>query len=207
MDNIKKLRLEKGYNMKQVAKALNLPYTTYVSYERGDREPNSEVLIKIADFYNTTVDYVLSVTSVRDPATDINIKNIIPLPKTKLVPLIGTIACGTPILAEENIEDYLKVDAAIPADFALRCKGDSMINSRIYDGDIVYIRKQPDVENGEIAAVLIKDEVTLKKVYKYPNKVVLRASNPIYDDMIYTNEETENIYIIGKAVAFFSLVR
>lgn len=137
----------------------------------------------------------------------INIKNIIPLPETKTVPLVGTIACGTPILAEENIEDYIKIDATVPADFALRCKGDSMINSRIYDGDIVYIRKQSDVDDGEIAAVLIDNEATLKKVYKYPNKIVLRASNPVYDDMIYTNEELENISILGKAVAFFSLVR
>lgn len=139
--------------------------------------------------------------------TDFLHDNIIPLPKTKSIPLVGSIACGTPILAVENIEDYVKVDEKIPADFALRCKGDSMINSRIYDGDIVYIRQQPDVDDGEIAAVLIGEEATLKKVYKYPNKVVLRASNPIYDDMVYTDEELEDIVILGKAVAFFSLVR
>ena len=133
--------------------------------------------------------------------------NILPLPKTKSIPLVGSIACGTPIFAVENIEDYVKVDEKIPADFALRCKGDSMINSRIYDGDIVYIRQQSDVDDGEIAAVLIGEEATLKKVYKYSNKVVLRASNPMYDDMVYTDEELENIIILGKAVAFFSLVR
>ena len=206
MNNLESLRVENKLNMKQVATALGMPYTTYVSYEKGDREPGSDVLIKIADFYNTTVDYLLGVSKNKSFSSSLP-ENIIPLPETKAVPLVGTIACGTPILAEENIEDYIKIDATIPADFALRCKGDSMINSRIYDGDIVYIRKQSDVDDGEIAAVLIDNEATLKKVYKYSNKIVLRASNPVYDDMVYTNEELDNISIIGKAVAFFSLVR
>jgi len=134
-------------------------------------------------------------------------EGFIPLPKTKSVPLLGTIACGEPILANENIEMYVKVDESIAADFALRCKGDSMINARIFDGDIVYIRQQPDVDDGEIAAVLIGDEATLKKVHKYPSKIVLSACNPMYDDYVYTNEQLNEIRILGKAVAFFSLVR
>lgn len=135
------------------------------------------------------------------------LNNIIPIPSTKKVPLLGTIACGEPILANENIEMYIKVDESIPADFALKCKGDSMINARIFDGDIVYIRQQPDVEDGEIAAVLIGDEATLKKVHKYPNKIVLSACNPMYDDYVYTNEQLNEIRILGKAVAFFSVIR
>lgn len=169
--------------------------------------------LNVDDDGNLIIEYTesykgLAVKGIKKDTVDYDsISNILPIPKTKLVPLVGTIACGTPILAEENIEDYLKADENLPADFALRCKGDSMINSRIYDGDIVYIRKQSDVDDGEIAAVLIGEEATLKKVYKYPNKVVLRASNPIYDDMVYTNEELENVMILGKAVAFLSLVR
>ena len=135
------------------------------------------------------------------------LNNIIPIPSTKKVPLLGTIACGEPILATENIEMYIKVDESIPADFALKCKGDSMINARIFDGDIVYIRQQPDVEDGEIAAVLIGDEATLKRVHKYPNKIVLSACNPMYDDYVYTNEQLNEIRILGKAVAFFSIIR
>ncbi|MBQ9851201.1 MAG: helix-turn-helix domain-containing protein [Clostridia bacterium] len=134
-------------------------------------------------------------------------EGFLPLPKTKKVPLLGTIACGEPILATENIEMYIKVDESIPADFALKCKGDSMINARIFDGDIVYIRQQPDVEDGEIAAVLIGDEATLKKVHKYPNKIVLSACNPMYDDYVYTNEQLNEIRILGKAVAFFSIIK
>lgn len=134
-------------------------------------------------------------------------EGFLPLPKTKTVPLLGTIACGEPILATENIEMYIKVDESIPADFALKCKGDSMINARIFDGDIVYIRQQSDVDDGEIAAVLIGDEATLKKVHKFTNKLVLSPCNPMYDDLIYTNEQLNDVRILGKAIAFLSTVR
>ena len=207
MYNLKSLREEKALNMKELSKLLDIPYTTYVGYEKGQREPSSDVLIKIADFYNTTVDYVLGATNIRSLPSSLDIDNIIPIPTTKKVPLLGTIACGEPILATENIEMYIKVDESIPADFALKCKGDSMINARIFDGDIVYIRQQPDVEDGEIAAVLIGDEATLKKVHKYPNKIVLSACNPMYDDYVYTNEQLNEIRILGKAVAFFSVIK
>lgn len=207
MYNLKSLREEKGLNMKELSRFLDIPYTTYVGYEKGQREPSSDVLIKIADFYNTTVDYVLGATNIRSLPSSLDIDNIIPIPTTKKVPLLGTIACGEPILATENIEMYIKVDESIPADFALKCKGDSMINARIFDGDIVYIRQQPDVEDGEIAAVLIGDEATLKKVHKYNNKIVLSACNPMYDDYVYTNEQLDEIRILGKAVAFFSIIK
>lgn len=133
--------------------------------------------------------------------------NIIPLPKTKKVPLIGAIACGEPILAVENIDSYINMAEDINADFALKCKGDSMINARIFDGDYVYIRTQEDVDDGEIAAVLIGDEATLKRVHKYPGKLVLSPCNPMYNDLIYQNEQLNEIRILGKAVAFLSAVR
>jgi repressor LexA len=135
-----------------------------------------------------------------------NIKNLEPLPKMKKVPLLGTIACGEPILAEENIEDFINMPVQVKGTFALRCKGDSMINARIFDGDIVYIRQQPDVENGEIAAVLIDNEATLKRVYKYENRIELRPENPTFKVMNFENEELNNIRILGKAVGFFSKV-
>lgn len=133
--------------------------------------------------------------------------NIVPLPKTKKIPLLGTIACGEPILATENIDKYIEMPESVGGTFALKCKGDSMINAHIFDGDVVYIREQPDVENGEIAAVLIGDEATLKRVYKYPSKVVLRPENPLYNDITYTEEEMNDVRILGKAVAHLSAVR
>ena len=203
-NNLKKLREQRGFNMKEIAIKLGIPYTTYVGYEKGEREPNSDVLIKIANYYNTSVDFILGVTTTQDI---FSIPNINPIPKTKNVPLLGTIACGEPILAEENIENYVTVDMKANVDFALKCKGDSMINARIFDGDIVYIHSQPDVENGEIAAVLIDNEATLKKVHKYPNKLVLSPCNPMYDDLVYTEEQLNDIRILGKAVIFVSTVR
>lgn len=203
-NNLKKLREQHGFNMKEIAIELGIPYTTYVGYEKGEREPNSDVLIKIANYYNTSVDFILGVTTTQDI---FSIPNIIPIPKMKNVPLLGTIACGEPILAEENIENYVTVDAKANVDFALKCKGDSMINARIFDGDIVYIHSQPDVENGEIAAVLIGNEATLKKVHKYPNKLVLSPCNPMYDDLVYTEEQLNDIRILGKAVIFVSTIR
>ena len=91
--------------------------------------------------------------------------------------------------------------------FALRCKGDSMINARIFDGDIVFVREQPDVENGEIAAVLIGNDATLKKVYKYDNRIELRPENPTYKAMNYEGPELEKIRILGKAISFYSNIK
>lgn len=126
---------------------------------------------------------------------------------TKKLPLLGSIACGSPIFAEENIEEYLVCPPNVNADFCLYCKGDSMIGARINDGDIVYIHTQSDVDNGEIAAVLIEDEATLKRVYKYNDKLVLKPENSEYEPFVYVGEEMSRIKILGKAVAFLSAVR
>lgn len=137
--------------------------------------------------------------------------NIIPIHKTKRAPLIGQIACGTPILAEENIEDYIPYPDFMSADFCLRCKGDSMINAGIYDGDIVFIHQQPEVEDGEIAAVRVGTgeccEATLKRIYYGKNKITLVAENPNYRNMVFEKKETNEIEIIGKAVWYLSRVK
>lgn len=128
-----------------------------------------------------------------------NIKNIVFFkPSTKKIPVIGTIAAGEPILAVENIEEYIDLDEKISADFALRVKGDSMVGANIFDGDIVFIRKQSDVDDGEIAAVIIDDSATLKRVFKFENKVVLRAENPKYKPILLNGDKS--VYIVGKAV-------
>ena len=133
-------------------------------------------------------------------------QNFISVPEMERVPLVGVIACGTPTLAEQNIEGYVDMPEHIRADFALRCKGDSMINARIYDGDIVYIRQQEEVEHGEIAAVLIDDAATLKRVYLYNDHISLEAENPQYRPMVYWGEEMNKVKILGKAIAFTSAV-
>lgn len=204
MNRLKEIREARGLNMREAARLLKMPYTTYVNYEKGAREPNSETLIQLANFYETTIDYMLCKTDVNDYEEQFN---ILPFPDMKSVPLIGTIACGEPILAAENIECEVDMPEHVKADFALRCKGDSMINARIYDGDIVYIRQQPTVDDGQIAAVLIDDEATLKRVHFYPDHVVLEPENPQYLPLSFWESDMEHVRILGKAVAFTSNVR
>ena len=129
------------------------------------------------------------------------------MPDSRLLPIVGKIACGEPILAKQNIEGYAELDRRVHADFALRCVGDSMINAHIFDGDLVFIKEQPDVDNGEIAAVVIDNEATLKRVYKYPNRIELRPENPLFPVLQYEGAELGNIRIIGKAIAFLGQVR
>ena len=134
-------------------------------------------------------------------------KNIAPI-TMKTLPILGSIACGKPIYAEEVREEFCTVSGKMNADFCLIAKGDSMSGARIYDGDVVFIRSQSSVDNGEIAAVIIGDEATLKRVYYYPDesKLILTPENPRYAPLVYMNDELEQIRILGKAVAFQSAI-
>ena len=210
---IKNKREELGIAQVELARKIGCTKQTIYKYE-NDIVTNipSDNVEKLANALNTTPAYLMGWDNAADSIqTSIKIKNLIPLSqiKTKKVPLIGSIACGAPITAVENIEEYIDMDTDIHADFALRCKGDSMINARIFDGDIVYIREQPMVENGEIAAVIIDDmecEATLKRVYIDDEHIILHAENPVYKDMTFYHEEMNKVRIIGKAVAFLSPV-
>ena len=122
-----------------------------------------------------------------------------PLPEMTTIPLVGSIACGTPILAEQNIEARIGVPALWRADFALTCHGNSMA-AMIQDGDIVCIRKQPEVENGEIAAVRIGEEATLKRFYRQGDTVMLQAENPAFSPLVYTRDQLNEITIEGLVV-------
>lgn len=166
--------------------------------------PTLPQLKKLADGMRITLSELFERTD--DMPIDIG-SNIIPIPETRKIPLVGSIACGSPILAEENIEEYVNIPKDLAGDFALTCRGDSMINARIFDGDIVYIRQQDTVENGEIAAVLIESEATLKRVRLFDDHIVLEPENPMYKPLTYWNEEMNNVRILGKAVAFTSAVR
>lgn len=169
--------------------------------------PTIPQMKKLAAGMNMTVMEMLEL--VDDMPIDISneASNIIALPEMRRIPLIGAIACGVPILAEEHIEDYINIPKHITADFALTCKGDSMINARIFDGDIVYIRQQDTVENGQIAAILIDGEATLKRVQLYDDHISLEPENPQYRPLVYWGEEMNTIRILGKAVAFTSAIR
>ncbi len=211
-NRIKTLRESKGYNMRQMAAALNLPYTTYVNYEKGARRPNSEQLILISKYFGVSIDYLIGRTDIpftEDRSENLFEKypNIMPIPEMRKVPLVGAVACGKPIYREED--EWISLPTEIKADFCLRCEGDSMINAGINDGDIVFIRTCSVVENGQIAAVSIDNEVTLKRVYYYPekNKLVLNPENPAYEPFVFVNEELNDIRILGRAVILLSEIR
>lgn len=196
------LRKRAKLSQQELATKLGMTRSAISMYETGQREPDLETFEAFADFYNVDMN---TLTGKQAPVVP-PYRNIIPMPSAYKVPLIGTIACGKPILAVEEADETVEVPDFIHADFALRCKGDSMINARIFDGDVVYIRKQPEVESGEIAAVLINDEATLKRVTVYPDKIVLEAANPLYDPLVYRGEEMNQVEILGKAVGFTSLI-
>lgn len=204
-DRIKLRRQELGFSQTEVADKIDVSKQTLYKYENNivTNIPSNKIEL-LASLLNTTPSYLMGWS---DETTIPDSENIIPVPTTYSVPLLGEIACGKPILAEENIEGMVKVPEYIQADFALRCKGDSMIGARILDGDIVYIRQQPDVDDGEIAAVLIDNEATLKRVYKMPGRLQLRAENPAFLPINLEGDELESVRILGKAVAFTSLVK
>ena len=194
-----------GLSAEKVAEMLGVSPATIYRYENGDIEKvPGDRLGPIANALRTTPAYLMGWEDNGDSPFP---SNIIPLPEMRKIPLLGTIACGEPILAMENIEDYVSIPKDLAGDFALTCKGDSMINARIFDGDIVYIRQQDTVENGEIAAVLIDNEATLKRVKLYDDHIVLEPENPMYKPLAYWGEEMNTIRILGKAVAFTSIVR
>lgn len=201
-ERIKERRKALGLSAEYVAERLGVSPATIYRYEKGDIEKMpGNILEPISRILNTTPAFLMGWEDSALP------DNILPMPKMNTIPLLGVIACGEPILAAENLEGDVAMPEHVTADFALRCKGDSMIEARIYDGDIVYIRQQPSVENGEIAAVLIGDEATLKRVYVHPDKLVLSPANHNYEPFIYVGEEISSIRILGKAVAFTSSVR
>ena len=213
-DVLTQLRQERNISQRYLSEQLGLSHGTIGMYENGKREPNYEILESIADYFNVDMNYLLGKTLVRNSyrelgTTDnddyLSFDNIFRIEKKKL-PFLGYIACGEPIFADEDRESYMMVGMDIKADFCLKCKGDSMINARIHDGDIVFIRKQDIVANGEIAAIIIEEEATLKRLYYYKdqNMVILKPENPKYEDIVLMGEKLEKVKVLGKAVAFQS---
>ena len=201
--NIRNRRLELGMSQQELADKLGYKSRSAVNkIELGINDLTQSKIKLFAEALDTTPAYLMGWTDdVDDEAV---YENIIPMPKMNKIPLIGTIACGTPITAVENVECEVDIPEHINADFALRCKGDSMIDARINDGDIVYIRQQPIVENGEIAVVLIENEATLKRFYKEGNTVTLMPCNSKHKPFFYSGEQLNEIRILGKAVGFTS---
>ncbi len=203
-NNLKLLRKKKGLTLDDLAEALGTSRQTIHRYENGTiTNIPPEKVEKLAEALGTTPSALMGWSKVDFARYD----NLSPMEK-KSVPILGEIACGAPIYAEEERGEFATVEGDLAVDFCLRAHGDSMIGARIFDGDIVFIRSQSSVENGEIAAVIIDDEATLKRVYFYPNegKLILSPENPRYAPLVYIGEELAHIRILGKAVAFQSKI-
>ena len=212
-NTLKTLRNSQNLTQDELAKRLKISRSAIGMYENGSREPDFETLELIADFFNVDIDYLLGRTNkttyIPDQSNNIPAyPNIHPIDTVRL-PVLGEIACGVPRYASEDRESYTLAGTDIHADFCLIAHGDSMTGARINDGDIVFIRKQDIVENGEIAAVVIGDEATLKRFFYYREKelLILRAENPKYPDLIYTGAELEAVHVLGLAIAFQSDVQ
>ena len=203
---IRNRREELGLSQDELGKRLGYKSRSSINKIELDQRSLTQSKIKaIADALETTPSYIMGWNEPDLKLDEENLKffdNLFPI-ETKKFPLLGNIACGKPIFADEQFEAYVDAGANIKADFCLRAKGDSMIGARIYDGDIVFIHKQEMVDDGEIAAVLIDDEATLKRVYydQENNVIQLFAENPQYKTMRFVGEELNHIRILGKAVA------
>lgn len=201
---LKNLRTSRGITQGELATMLDVSRSTVGMYETGGREPDFETMEAIADIFNVDMDYLMGRTQVErkhpisPPRKEIP-PGFQPMPAMVEVPLVGRIACGTPVTAEENIERMVCVPAKWRATFTLTCEGSSM-EPKIHDGDLVAIRSQPTVENGEVAAVRIDGEATLKHVYLHDSFIELRPENPAFNSIILSREDMNNVVIEGKAV-------
>ena len=203
-DRIRAWRTEKGYTIEMLSKKLGVSRQTVYRYETGviTNIPQDKIR-RMAELFG-----VAPMEFFGDSADVFSLKDVFPA-RGKAVPMLGEIACGQPVYAEEEKGKYALVGDEVQADFCLRARGDSMTGARIYDGDIVFVAACESVDNGEIGVVIVEDEATLKRVYYYPEKqkLILTPENPAYEPLVYFGEELETIKIIGKAVAFQSRLR
>lgn len=202
-EKIRYRRQQMGFSVRELAEKVGVSHATLSKWERGLVKgiPDPD-LVRLSEALGCNILWLLDMD---DAITADGVLE--ELPQVRRVPIIGEIACGDPILAVENHDGAANVPEDSPADFALRCTGDSMINARIFPGDLVLIRQQSDVDNGEIAAVLIDGSATLKRVFKYDGRVELRPENPLYPVIHVDGPDLAELRILGKAVSFISEVR
>lgn len=194
-ERIKYFRKRCGFGMEELGERLGVSRQTIYRYENGAIEnvPRAKLLL-LAKLFGVTEGELLGFEREARAVGGV------------AVPMLGEIACGEPIYADEERGSFVLADTKIGADFCLKARGDSMVGARIYDGDVVFVHAQECVDNGDIGVVVVEDEATLKRVYFYPNeqKLVLVAENPAYAPLVYVGSELDTIRILGKAIAFQS---
>ncbi len=193
---LRKERKRKGLTQAELGERLGVKQQAICKWEKNESEPSSEDLLTLANMYGVSVDYLLG----REPMRDV------PDVSFQTYHLLSEVACGQPNVAEDDYEELIVSNMVSRADFCVRAKGDSMINARIFDGDVVFVRRQEMVDNGEIAVVAVDDGATIKRVYYYPqdSKLILMPENPKHQPLMYAGEDLERVRIIGKVIGFYS---
>lgn len=195
MNRIKELRMAAGIKQSTLAAALNVSAAALSGYETGRFEATTETYQRIANYFGVSLDYLLNHSNIRNAASASFAK----------IPVLGDVAAGLPMMAEENIVDYEEIDPTMAASgelFGLRIKGSSM-EPRIKEGDVVIVRKQEDVDTGDVAVVLVNgDSATVKRIKKETSGITLIPNNPAYDPKYYSNEDIQRlpVKIIGKVL-------
>jgi len=192
---IRELRLEKGLSQEELGRIVGVRRAAVNKWETGQvKNLRRDTIETLSRFFDVSPSYLMGMTDIRRPDSV----------RVRRVPILGSVAAGNPILALEEHHDYIEVDGNIRVDFCLRVRGDSMIDARIQDGDLVFVRQQPVVDNGDIAVVLIDDEVTLKRFYKTREGVILKPENSKYPPLYLSEADFKEVRILGKAVMFQS---
>ena len=193
---LKELRKERKISQQKLADHLDVARSTVAMWEVGPNQPDSEMLLRIADYFDVTIDYLLGRSDDSEA-----LSGFYPVKKKKF-PVLGKVACGEPIFADEDRETWITSSDDIDADFCLVAQGDSMTGAHIEDGDIVFIKQMDVVENGYIAVVLIEDEATIKYIDYRPetSTLILTPANPAFRTQVYQGPDLETIRVIGMAV-------
>lgn len=194
---IKNRRNELGLTLKEVAKALGVSESTVQRYETSEiKNMGIDKVEALANILKVTPEYLMGWA---DEKGDYSSYGALPVTKRK-IPVLGNVHCGDPVYAEEDFLDV--VDSDIEADFALRAVGDSMTGVGIEENDLVFVKKQPSVKNGELAVILLNDEeAAIKRVYKYDSYISLNAENPAYQPLIFHDGDSGKVEILGRVVA------
>lgn len=193
-ERLRERRMELGLTLEEVAKAVGVSKSTVLKWETGTIEDmRVNKAAALAQALNVSPLWVIGITDSRSGP-----------PRTKRVPILGSIAAGEPILATEEYGEYVELSEDVPVDFCLRVKGDSMIDARIQDGDLVFVRRQNTVENGQIAVVLIDEEATLKRFYRTKDGVILKPENSKYEPLFFTHRDFRQVRVLGRVVMFQS---
>lgn len=197
-ERIKALRLQKNMSQEELGNKIGVKKAAINKYEMGVVvNLKRSTIANLAEALDCSPAYLMGWEDGALPS------NVIYMPEPGKVPLVGRIACGTPILAEENIEEYVDLPKHIKADFALTCTGDSMIDLGIHEGAVVYIKEQKQVENGQIAAISVDgEEATLKRFYRNGETVMLVPANRKYEPKTFVGEEINRLNILGRAIAY-----